>query len=185
MIWNKSRIVLLVLLNAIFVSQGYSSPIDPTFLSEKFTSLCVSEKSVGFLWEDNDWKQVDFKESKFTISRVMPSDLDHKPDDLMNYCTYEDAFMLDRSVMLGVSKGCYKLKHFDESYSRTTRCFEHWKASNGSRKVDSVTCYDFNLNFRPNGWFHGSYINAHLEDEADYKDTNSVTIGRCSIIETE
>jgi len=53
MLTNMKKLLLLLLLSLGFIGSANAvSSVD-----EYFTSLCISESSTGFNWENNDWEK--------------------------------------------------------------------------------------------------------------------------------
>ena len=85
--------------------------------------------------------------------------------------------------------GCYNIyavgKKFRESNSQI--CYEKWDKKGANITLDLVECSDSKEDyiFSPSGWFHHSYIHLNLDQrpEKGRKDSLSLSVGKCSLIE--
>jgi hypothetical protein len=82
--------------------------------------------------------------------------------------------------------GCYSIREGNEQgrAGPAHLCLEDWKTVNGSFVLQGVSCDE--IKFKPNGNFDAvqwSGSESALVENSNYKDSLSITVGRCSIIE--
>jgi len=154
-----------------------------TIASSTFTSLCVGEKSVGYLWKDKKWEMTRFELEKYIVEKVSPQD---------RFCQVKmksvDTATLDlgkdkNGVGIYAKKGCYNIREMgEERYTfQTEVCSEYWnKKQNGQEELDMVNCTYFN--FEPNGDFTKGIISTDLRNDNKQKDSMSLSLGICSTI---
>ena len=162
-----------------------------TSVDESFTSLCVPDSSTGYNWEENDWKRVNFTPGeKDLVKRLNPS-------DVRNYqCSQtknreNDNFYTNQAInepQLG-RYGCYEIKPFGTDYLNfPIDCYETWSTFKRVsedidpkiRRLESVQCWDRNFYFSPNGRFHKATLHGDVSNISKYKDSLSLTEGKCS-----
>jgi len=162
-------------------------PVDEYF----FTSLCVADSSTGYNWKNNDWKAVNFTPGeKDLVKRINPSDeynLCRKTRDRQrdNYFTLSST---NEPVLLRY--GCYEIKSFGSEYEYPYECNERWstfkRVSDGEnpkiRKLEQVNCFGINFHFSPNGRFHKATLHGDVSNISKYKDSLSLTEGKCSTL---
>jgi hypothetical protein len=78
--------------------------------------------------------------------------------------------------------GCYNVHEGDEQgrSGPAHLCLKDWKAVNGSLVLQGVSCDE--IKFKPNGNFNAVQWSDDLAEKSNYKDSLSITVGRCSII---
>ena len=183
--------LLLLLLSLCFIgsANAVSSPDD------YFTSLCIGEKTTGFNWVDNSWKSVNFnpETQKYIAKKVDPAELtDSQCHFSRNSDMYDRYFTLSSNNQPKLStNGCYSIYRFGgpELHFRF-ECNEIWstyarqdeETNPKTRKLESVSCEITDFRFAPNGWFHTSFVHKNLKAIADYKDSISVSVGKCSTL---
>jgi hypothetical protein len=77
--------------------------------------------------------------------------------------------------------GCYSVHERDDQAGLAHLCLEDWKAVNGSLVLQGVSCDE--IKFKPNGNFNAVQWSSDLAEKSNYKDSLSITVGRCSIIQ--
>ncbi len=139
---------------------------------EYFTLFCEGEKSTGFNWKRGNWHKASFITEKHIIKKLNPEE--------SSRCTSMD----NRSDF---KDGCYNIRVLGENFndSKTEKCIEYWWP--GESKVNHlarIICSNSGWKIKPNGWFHKATLNSSLSDspEGDYKDSLSLTIGKCSTL---
>lgn len=177
--------LLLILLSLGIIGSATSA-------DESFTSLCIADSSVGFNWEKNDWKNVNFTPGKYIAKRLNLS-------ETKNYqCTAAKDRMSDYYYTNAINEpelsryGCYIIKPFgDEFYDNfPIDCFETWSTTNRvSDDIDpklmelkAVSCWDRNFFFSPNGRFHQATLHSDVDNYSNSKDSLSLSEGKCSTL---
>lgn len=157
-----------------------------------YNALCIADKSVGFSWEHSNWKKTNFYTSKYIVQKVkIENPYKHKNTKSSASCFIDIKDMPKPKwyKVKGKEKkweyGCYNIRQTgDKFYNHTSElCTEVWKKDyNGKQYLESIDCKYFK--FRPNGWFHQVSINDNTENnpKKDYKDSLSISIGKCSTL---
>ncbi len=143
-----------------------------------FKTLCIGEKSTGFDWRNNQWNFTHFKPEKYFIEKLKP---ERSARTLLCWSDAQEKKRHESNDM-ALDWGCYNVRE-DESPGLAHLCLEYWKAVNGSLVLQGVSCDE--IKFKPNGNFNAvqwSGSDAQLAEKSNYKDSLSITVGRCSII---
>lgn len=181
------KLLLILLSLGIIGSANAVSSVD-----DYFTSLCISESSTGFNWEKNAWKAVNFKAgTKHLITKV-------NPNEARNYECTDTKNLEDDSYFTNsnnepklVREGCYVIKEFGlDTLEYKKDCLEVWSTfPRGSddinpktKKLESVQCWDDGFYFSPNGLFQTSYVHGDVSNYSNYKDSLTVSVGKCSTL---
>jgi hypothetical protein len=148
---------------------------------EKFTLLCVTEKSNGFDWKDKDWFHTKFKGGgRYIIKKLDYGDesygcsINKKGDE-----KYGDTLLFKDS--------CYGFKKFGvEEKASPNTCRELWNIDkdNDALTINRIMCDTIShgdWRLKPNGWFHRAVINEHLIKTVK-KDSMYIDIGKCSTL---
>ena len=181
------RLLLLLLLSLGLV--GLSNAVSS--VDDYYTALCVTEKSTGFNWEDNNWKQYNFTQSKYVVNKLNPAEVSEfqcsetKDRNKDIYFSNDDEFE---------TYGCYSIKRlgYDELVAKLD-CSERWSTypkQDGEKypkmkKLEIVWCsLSKDFKFSPNGWFHSNaqVTSSSLESSSEYKDSLVLSVGKCSTI---
>ena len=103
-----------------------------------------------------------------------------------------DVYLLwgEKSIPTLIAYGCYEIKGFGVDRVIPRDCKEKWttypkedeETNPKTRKLESVSCEITDFRFAPNGWFHTSFVHKNLKAIADYKDSLSVSVGKCSTL---
>ena len=181
------RLLLLLLLSLGLV--GLSNAVSS--VDDYYTALCVTEKSTGFNWEDNNWKQYNFTQSKYVVKKLNPAEVleiqcsDTKDRNNDSYYSGFDEFN---------TYGCYSIKRLGyDGFDGKQDCAERWSTypkQDGEKypkmkKLEKVWCSLLNdFKFSPNGWFHknAAVNSSSLESSSKYKDSLVLSVGKCSTI---
>ena len=154
-----------------------------TIASSTFTSLCVKEESIGYSWKNNKWEITKFNLDKYLVEKVSPQDrfCQVKMQSVDTATVYQGE---DKSgVKYYATKGCYNIRRMGQPrYEFNTEiCSEYWKKKqNGQEELYMVGCtYS---NFEPNGDFTMGRISDDLRNDQEYKDSMSLSVGKCSTI---
>ena len=162
-------------------------------VDEYFTSLCISKSSTGFNWENNDWSVVDFTTgTKYLAKRVNPAEAEgyqcQGAKNRENDYYYTEIPTNEHQL---IRDGCYVIKPFGIDFpSFKVNCSEVWSTfervdSNTNpktRKLETVMCWDRNFFFSPNGRFHTAKLHGDVDNSSTYKDSLSLTEGKCSVL---
>ena len=177
----KKLLLLLLSLGIMGSADAVSSRDD------YFTSLCIAEKSTGFNWENNDWKIRTFVPEKYVIKKVDATKYRSSCPYTLE-APYFDFYHEESSTL--ETYGCYKEKDFgSEIESRfADECRETWitypkddsETPPKTKLLEGVYCGD--IQFSPNGWFHKSHVYSSLRNVDVYKDSITVTVGKCSTL---
>jgi|TARA_R110002012_G_scaffold253766_1_gene432819 hypothetical protein len=183
----KKLLLILLSLGIIGSANAVSSA------DESFTSLCIADSSVGFNWEKNDWKNVNFTPGKYIAKRL-------KLSETKNYqCSgakdrMSDYFYTNESINEPeLSRyGCYIIKRFgDDFYDNfPIDCYETWSTTKRISddidpkliKLKAVMCSDRNFFFSPNARFHQATLHGNVDNYSNYKDSLSLSEGKCSTL---
>jgi len=183
------KLLLLLLLSLGFIgSAGAVSSLD-----DYYSSLCIAEDSTGFNWKNNNWKQTNFIPAKYIVNRVDPATV--KVWQCPESKDRGDDYYSPSSQSLNTF-GCYSIKRFGEDdFDRRFDCSERWSTYEKQndetnpkvKKLESVACNEASVftrqfAFKPNGWFHTSLFHFMLQRESTYKDSLSVSVGKCSTL---
>jgi len=185
------------LLLILLLSLGYiGSAVAVSSLDDYYTSLCIAEKSTGFNWENNDWKITNYTPSKYVVKKVDPTKTRYnyscvRTKDITNEIWQSYYTLTSSGQPKLLTYGCYTIKRFGQTYEAGEQdCREDWttypkedeETNPKTRKLESVWCEITDFTFAPNGWFHTGYIHKNVKAIADYKDSISVSVGKCSTL---
>ena len=141
-----------------------------------YSTLCIEENSVGFNWRDNKWIKTGFIGSKYLVKKISHSELkEWQKKDLYD----ENYLYLDRKDdEFRIMKNYYNIRRFGDELHPfdTVACWEGWDEN----ELTGIDCPKFK--FKPDGYFHKSSIHGSLNEKEDYKDSLSVSYGKCSKI---
>ena len=182
---RKLLLLLLLSLGLVGLSNAVSS------VDDYYTALCVTEKSTGFNWEDNNWKQYNFTQSKYVVNKLNPAEV----------LEFQCSETKDRNKDIYISRldefetyGCYLIKRLGyDGFDLKQDCNEKWSTypkQDGEKypkikKLEVVWCSSLNdFKFSPNGWFHSNaeVTGSSLESSSKYKDSLVLSVGKCSSI---
>jgi hypothetical protein len=145
-----------------------------------FKTLCIGEKSTGFNWHDNEWNFARFKPEKYLVEKLRA-----ERSELTAFCWSEAKEKTRHEFAAGaLDWGCYSVREGEQSLGPPNLahlCLEDWKTLNGSLVLQTVSCEE--IKFKPNGNFNAVQWSGSLAEESNYKDSLSITVGRCSIIQ--
>lgn len=141
-----------------------------------FKTLCIGEKSTGFAWRNNEWNFTRFKPEKYFIEKLKP---ERSARTLLCWSDAQEKKRHESNDM-ALDWGCYNVRE-DEQGRPAHLCLEDWKAVDGSFVLQGVSCDE--IKFKPNGNFNSVQWSDELAEKSNYKDSLSITVGRCSIIQ--
>mgnify|MGYP003654778154 CR=1 FL=1 len=153
-----------------------------------FSSLCIEEDSVGFNWEDSDWQQVNFKKDTLIVRKLAGQALEDASasGQCVEFMRPKDRIYEDAGLKTLI--GCYSTSKIGKvAYPKW--CEELYTKADGSWELWNIDCTDNQLgeliSFRPNGGFIRHHISGNVDPNPknDYKDSLSISHGKCSIIE--
>lgn len=149
--------------------------------NQVFNLLCKEDKSIGFQWQNNEWKQVRFAEETFLLSK-----LDNKNDN--PFCKdLSSTNQIKRYTDLAFSKGCYVLKKIGEKSGVGNKCNERWIVKENYISLHDIRCdgiFDY-IKADIDGEFvksNTSYINSIKDAEKKHEGYISMSIGKCSLL---
>jgi hypothetical protein len=150
--------------------------------NQLYKTLCIGEKSTGFDWRNNQWNFTRFKPEKYFIEKLKP---ERSAQTLLCWSDAQEKKRHETNDM-ALDWGCYSIREGDEQgrAGPSHLCLEEWKAVNRSLVLQGVSCDE--IKFKPNGNFEAvqwSGGEAALAEKSNYKDSLSITVGRCSIIQ--
>jgi len=165
------------LLLCIFIITNLCADITNT--KQTFTVLCIEDDSTGFSWKNMQWQQTKYTSSKYIIKKIKDS----------KYCSSEHLNKSSTDDYQYIS-GCYIGKRFGHNdLSIGHKQAEVWKLINKKYILVRVNYSDvwLRLHFAPNGEFIQSLTRVNLLDGAskNYRDSISVSHGKCSIIDND
>jgi len=196
---------IILLINLLPIALVVNSEI--TNVDEKFTLLCVDEKSTGFNWKKGDWHQTNFiTGQKYIIKKHDKPLSSNSPGYVRNstenrLCAFNQRE--SREWTTSVSQdGCYSIKEFGKETRMVdyTICREDWSKDQQSKlSLKEIFCKKRATNsewiISPNEWFHRSNMHSNLDSDPkgfvldgvkelpdDYKDSLSISVGKCSEI---
>ena len=141
-----------------------------------YSTLCIEENSVGFNWRDNKWIKTGFIGSKYLVKKISHSELkEWQKKELYD----ENYLYLDRKDdEFRIMKNYYNIRRFGDKFIPlfNQTCSELWDG----KELESIQCPNFI--FKPDGYFHRSSIHGSLDEKDDYKDSLSLSYGKCSKI---
>ncbi len=184
----KKLLLMLLSLGLISSANAVSS------VDESFTSLCIADSSVGFNWENNDWKSVNFTPGeKDLVKRLNPSDIKNyqcsQTKNRENDVFYTNQFINEPQLS---RYGCYAIKPFGSDFdvNYPIDCLEIWSTFKRVsedidpkiRRLESVQCWARNFYFSPNGRFHKASLHGDVRRTIQFKDSLSLSEGKCSTL---
>ena len=149
-----------------------------------FKTLCIGEKSTGFNWHNNEWNFVRFKPEKYLVEKL---NAERSKGTLL--CSYEAKEKKRyETAESALDWGCYSVREGEQGLGGPPHlCLEDWKMVNGSLMLQTVSCEeDDKIHFKPDGNFTAVQWNGdrgELAEKSNYKDSLSITVGRCAIIQ--
>ena len=184
---KKLLLILFIYLGLIGSANAVSS------VDESFASLCIADSSTGYNWEKNDWERVNFTPGeKDLVKRINPSDTYDYECRLTKDRDRDSYFTVTSTNKHQLGRyGCYIIKPFGADYSEyPTDCNETWSTFKRVsddidpkiRRLESVQCWDRNFYFSPNGRFHKATLHGDVSNISKYKDSLSLTEGKCSTL---
>ena len=152
-----------------------------------FKTLCIGEKSTGFNWHNNEWKFARFNPGKYLIEKLKVEKSGH------TFFCWSEAQEQEKktryeSADSALDWGCYSVREGQQDLDPphlAHLCLEEWTTVNGSFVLQTVSCEDDKIRFKPDGNFTAvlwSGTSGELAEKSNYKDSLSITVGRCSII---
>jgi hypothetical protein len=148
-----------------------------------FKTLCIGEKSTGFNWHNHEWNFAHFKPEKYLVEKLKA-----ERSQLTALCWSGTKEKTRHEFAAGaLDWGCYSVREGEPGLGPphlAHLCLEDWKTVNGSFVLQSVSCEE--IKFKPDGNFTAvqwSGGDAELAEKSNYKDSLSITVGRCSIIQ--
>lgn len=172
---------ILIFISSISISKEtrFSEEID-------FSSLCISEQSTGFNWEEGEWVKTNFILDKYLIKKIHQDKLS---SGLLWQCLGNDGKLIEEMLPFESGKEtrfikrCYEVKEFDEELSAPEFCSEYYRNNgNGDLKLYEIRCPESNIYMRPNGRFTISNTRSIGDDLEDYSDSLTISIGHCSTL---
>ena len=161
----KKLLALFLILNASMAAAVITDK------DEKFTSLCITEKSTGFHWDENTskWVKRDF---------TWPNSIVKKQNSSACLFSEEANYLADQPLFKEI-QACYNEKHFGRETGYDETCTELWKRNSTEDNfyLHGVNCK--HLKFQPNGKFR----RIPFTDFVDWglnTDSLAVRIGNCS-----
>lgn len=184
----KKLLLMLLSLGLISSANAVSS------VDESFTSLCIADSSVGFNWENNDWKSVNFTPGKKYIAKRLNPSITKNYQCSKTKIRENDYFYTNESINEPqLSRhGCYTIKPFGTNFydDYPIDCHETWSTFKRVsedidpkiRRLESVQCWDRNFYFSPNGRFHKATLHGDVRRTIQFKDSLSLSEGKCSTL---
>lgn len=134
--------------------------------------ICEDELHIGFNWENRK-----FVRSKYKNVKVIFKKINHNLDKSHRFCKIlmkkQKDFVENDYIFL---KRCYSTQRFgSESYPSI--CSEFYKGKKKSKLV-SITCGEYK--FDPDGLFLKKPSSANVNGDVDYKDSFSISHGKCA-----
>jgi len=169
---------------------------------KNYKSLCVEQKSTGFTYENNYWRQSNFELDKFYIKKI---DIEKSGTCSSKYKSFKDSDWSKVFKKASINFGCYitmpvydtskavseDSKKLAEMFMEVTAlmgaslCKEFWK----DEKLERVHCLDKSLSFKPSGTFRKATMNYGIdavnieEIDTQYKgEQSTLSIGNCTKI---
>ena len=183
------RKIYLFLLLALTYSTPYADyPIVKVPVTDNI--LCIEDKSTGFIREGDDWKRINFIESKILVKRL-------KKSKATGYCLdkHQDYLFFDVGDNMTLSSACYDVRPLGEEPAIIkgkhlgVLCDETWKKKESEGlALLYIDCrntpFDPAMRLMPNGNFYRSDIRSVLEDDDEVfgKRRISVSVGKCSTL---
>jgi hypothetical protein len=145
-----------------------------------FKAVCIGEKSTGFNWSNNEWHFARFKPEKYFIEKLKP---ERSARTLLCWSDAQEKKRHETTDM-ALDWGCYSVREGEHGHGLAQLCLEEWKTINDKLLLQTVLCQENDpINFVPDGEFTAvQWKSAALTENVPYKDSLSVTVGRCSII---
>lgn len=180
------RLALITLsFSLIIVAATASNAREPI---PNFVQLCISDAGTGFNWQNGAWKQVNFVEYKYIVSKIDYQDSDAKLDTaetrlLHARCTTPlETQSYTRHANFKSFGTCLKVQEVGEEYASYFACHEyHSNFGETDNWEVTISCSRNTFSMRPNGHFHKGHIHDNLADGPDvsYKDSLSIFVGKC------
>ena len=174
------RCIFCLTILSLFLPVAANSAVEG--MDRFFKTLCIGEQATGFDWVNGDWTPTRFKPERYLIEKL-PVDNNMTPFCAMKLRDHEPFESKDSAL----EYGCYNVHAFGrEGYPNLSGlCLEEWKKISGQWVLQSVFCNDREyVQFKPNGAFIlAEWSEPHdLDDNADHKDSKSITVGRCAVM---
>lgn len=158
------------LLTAVASANDFA-PLSP------FKSLCIEDAATGFSWKNGNWRQANFKEGRFVVSKLTNEEVARLSPVACTPPTVSEPMLID----FRRATACYAITGFGEELTPLVdgeNCDEVYQGN----VLASVRCKS--LSFLPNGDFIKLPWHANISRKPmnDYKDSLVLSIGVCSKI---
>ena len=155
-----------------------------------FKQLCVADMSTGFNWKNGNWVPVRFKEKRYIVSKIDPPkslNLASERGEIMAFveCTLPqkdtEELILDNFHHF---PACLKIQILGEDRPNFLDCWETHIKDEEEKWSTKISCGN-EFAFSPNGHFHSSIFHDNVDSKPknDYKDSLSISVGKCGSIE--
>jgi hypothetical protein len=191
---KKLLIIFLILFSYTSVNAEITSN------EKRFSLLCEAEQSVGFRWENEDWKKMNWTLQRYIITKQDYEPLFDSTEAEHFFCsTKKEGYYHNKNTSKIYMDSCYFVKNFtaEESPLNYKTCREEWDAD--TNVLNKVTCKgdrgESSILFKPNAWFTHYYIarqvaNVPKEEKIGeyllypegHKDEMHIYVGRCSTL---
>jgi hypothetical protein len=181
----KKQLILLLL--SLCLISGVNAITEP---DDYYSSLCISEQSIGFHRINGIYKESNWIKNNYIISKK-ESSAENCPKDVNNL---QLAVSMDSSdnIIRAETDACYNIKIFGEEFQnrQTRKCREIWDSppDKGYFRLLKVTCYPEPESqnsgyfiFKPNGAFERSSLMGPYSLMSEPASL-VLTVGKCSTL---
>lgn len=175
---------ILIISTLIFFHISSVAQISTSTL-RTFTSLCIAENSTGYNWRNGKWIQTNFNNEKYLFQKIDYDEKITSPNitDRPLLCNKPDVTSIENNGKNAIVKACYSMREFGAQVNvllDSQNCYESYK--NGELEV--IQCSNLG-NFKPDGLFVKlpSYISMDLSMNKEKKDSMTLVVGKCSILQ--
>jgi len=170
---------------------------------EPFESMCTSNGATGFNWDENHWRQTDFKLKKFLVKKIKNISIkevnikdDYEKYFLASICKehVNEKPLVDKEAGITYYSVCISTKDVDSKFWHPNKCYEtHYSDDFGAEfkqflnhkgkiKFTCETGITTNLVFAKNGNFTEIKSHADIFEPTEQKESLAITVGTCSDI---
>ena len=182
----KTYNVCITFIFYILLCSAASAQVTDT--NQVFNLICKDDKKIGFNWENSEWKQKNFFEKTYQVSKVDNKKLENEINcdpkfySLNNSPFTESSFSTDDGI--SYKQGCYRLKEFGDT-GLGDICDEKWRGKGKIRRLESVQCNTQYYNYIANidGEFVISSFDAIGREKSNKRDSIVLGVGKCSLLQ--
>jgi len=196
-----------IMLPLVFLSVFFMSPAVNSEELVSFSSLCIPTANTGFNLEEGKWIYTKFKTEKFFLKKIaaVPEKpeinyVDASPDEFKAqsqkqsdwYRVYDSCIELrNKKPSIGeltnIYPACVLVKNFSEKEWEGYKCSEMYFKEGRHQGERRISCKSYlsEIKFFPDGNYLKTHSHANIFDSVKDTDSQSIEMGRCSVISDE